>query len=161
MACAAGVAVLALVEGGDDALVVGVRLAALGIVALVAAIVLGWSSLVTVCLVLLGGAYAVHLSLDDTALDARAPVLAAGLLLVAELAYWAIEERQNVRAEAGESLRHLGHVVLLALGGLAAGSVLLAVADVVRTRGLAVDLVGAAAAAGALLVLVLLARRPT
>ena len=114
-----------------------------------------------VCLVLLGGAYAVHLSLDDTALDARAPVLAAGLLLVAELAYWAIEERQNVRAEAGESLRHLGHVVLLALGGLAAGSVLLAVADVVRTRRLAVVLVGAAAAAGALLVLVLLARRPT
>jgi hypothetical protein len=159
VACAAGVAVLALAEGGDDALAVGVRLVALGIVALVAAIVLGWSSLVAVSLLLLGSAYAVHLSLDDTALDTRAPVLAGGLLLVAELAYWSLEEEADVRAEAGESVRHLGHVVLLSLAGLAAGSVLLAVADVVRARGLAVDLVGAAAAAGALLVLVLVARR--
>ena len=123
---------------------VGVRLAALGIVALVAAIVLG-EARSSRCLVLLGGAYAVHLSLDDTALDARAPVLAAGLLLVAELRV--LGDRGAAERTRGRQLRHLGRVAMLALGDIATGSVLLAVADVVETRGLAVDLIGAAAAA--------------
>ncbi len=108
----------------------------------------------------MGAAYAVHLALDDPALDTRAPLLAAGLLLAAELAYWSLEELQNVRTEAREQLRRLAVVVLLALSGLLVGAVLLAVADVARTRGLAVDLLGAAAAASALLLLVLVARRP-
>ena len=128
--------------------------------ALVAAVVLGWSSLVPASIVLIGSAYAVHLALDDPTLDTRAPLLAAGLLLAAELAYWSLEERQNVRTEAREQLRRLTVVAALALGSLFVGAVLLAVADVARTRGLAVDLVGAAAAAGALLLLVLVARRP-
>lgn len=125
-----------------------------------AAIVLGWSSLVPASVGLLGVAYAVHLALDDPALDTRAPLLAAGLLLAAELAYWSLEELQKVRTEAWEQLRHLAVVVLLALAGLLVGAVLLALADVVRTRGLAVDLLGAAAAASALLLVVLVARRP-
>ena len=124
-----------------------------------AAIVLGWSSVVPAALVLLGGAYAVHLALDDPALDTRAPLLAAVLLLAAELAYWSLEESQKVRTEAREQLRHLAVVVLLALAGLLVGAVLLAVADVARTRGLAVDLLGVAAAASALILLVLVARQ--
>ena len=139
---------------------VGLRLVAVGVVALVAALVLGWSSLVPASVVLLGSAYAVHLALDDPTLDTRAPLLAAGLLLASELAYWSLEERQHVRTEAREQLRHLAVVAVLALGGLFVGAVLLAVADVARTRGLAIDLVGAAAAASALLLLVLVARRP-
>jgi hypothetical protein len=122
--------------------------------------VLGWSSLVPASVGLMGAAYAVHLALDDPALDTRAPLLAAGLLIAAELAYWSLEELQNVRTEAREQLRRLAVVVLLALSGLLVGAVLLAVADVARTRGLAVDLLGAAAAASALLLLVLVARRP-
>ena len=136
------------------------RLVAVGVLVLVAAVVLGWSSLVAASVVLIGSAYAVHLALDDPTLDTRAPLLAAGLLLAAELAYWSLEERQNVRTEARDQLRHLAAVVALALGGLFVGAVLLAVADVARTRGLAVDLLGAAAAATALLLLVLVARRP-
>lgn len=127
---------------------------------LVAAVVLGWSSLVAASLVLLGSAYAVHLALDDPTLDTRAPVVAAGLILAAELAYWSLEELQRVRTEAREQLRHLAVVAALGLGGLFVGAVLLAVADVARTRGLAVDLFGAGAAAAALLLLVLVARRP-
>ena len=154
-----GVSALALVHAGDDALVVGVRLVAVGVITLVAAIVLGWSSLVPASVGLVGAAYAVHLGLDDPALDTRAPLLAAGLLLAAELAYWSLEEVQNVRTEAREQLRRLAVVVLLALAGLLVGAVLLAVADVARTRGLAVDLLGVAAAASALLLLVLVARQ--
>ena len=136
------------------------RLVAVGVIALVAAVVLGWSSLVAASVVLIGSAYAVHLALDDPELATGAPLLAAGLLLAAELAYWSLEERQNVRTEARDQLWHLAVVVALALGGLFVGAVLLAVADVARTRGLAVDLLGAAAAATALLLLVLVARRP-
>ena len=126
-----------------------------------AAVVLGWSSLVPVSVGLLGAAYAIHLALDDPALDARAPLLAAGLLLAAELAYWSVAELQKVRTDAREQFRRLAVVVLLALAGLAVGAVLLAVADLVRTRGLAVDLLGASAAAGALALILLARRSPT
>jgi hypothetical protein len=151
---------LALAGADDAPLAVGLRLVVLALLALVAATVLGWSALVPGALVLLGAAYATRLAVDAPSLDARAPLLAAGLLLTAELAYWSIEERDRVRAEHGEDLRHLAVVALLALCGLAVAAVLLAVADLGRTRGLAVDLVGAAAAAGALIALALLARRP-
>jgi hypothetical protein len=151
--------VLALADAGDVALAVGVRLVALALLALVGALVLGWSPLVPVSLLLLGSAYATHLAADDPALDVRAPLVAAGLLLTAELAYWSLEEHDEIRAERGESLRHLGVVAALALGGLVAGGTLLAVADLARAEGLAIDLLGAVAAAGALLVVVLYARR--
>jgi hypothetical protein len=151
--------VLALADAGDLALTVGVRLVALAILVLVAALVLGWSPLVPVSLLLLGATYATHLAADDPALDVSAPLVAIGLLVTAELAYWSLEEREEISAELGESLRHLGVVALLALGGLVAGSMLLAVADLARAEGLAIDLLGAAAAAGALLVVVLYARR--
>jgi len=84
---------------------------------------------------------------------------AAGIFVAAELAYWSLEERGTIGTDPGESLRHVGVVTLLALGGLVAGSALLAVADIARTDGVAVDLLGATAAAGALLVVVLHARR--
>jgi hypothetical protein len=159
--CAGGVAVLALAEAGEVALAVGVRLATLALLALVAAVVLGWSALVPASLVLLGAAYATRLYDDEVALDAGAPVLAAGLFLTAELGYWSLEERWGVRADAGDGLRHLGLVTLVALAGLIAAAVLLALADLARTGGLVVDLLGAVAAAAALLVVVLFARRPT
>lgn len=135
-------------------------MAALGLLALVAALVLGWSSLVPVSLLLLGAAYAAQLLADDAALDAKAPIVAAGLLLVAELAYWSLEERDRVWSEPGDGLRRLGFVALLALLGLCVSGVVLAAADIARTGGLAVDLVGAAAAAAVLLVVALYARRP-
>jgi hypothetical protein len=157
---ATGVGVLALVDADENARAVGFRLVAVGLLALIAAVALGWTALVPASVVALGAAYATHLAVDDPALDVRAPLVAAGLLLTAELGYWSIEERDRVRGEEGEGLRQLGLVTLLVLGGLAVSAALLAVADLARTQGLAIDLLGAAAAAGALLVLALVARRP-
>ena len=151
---------LVLVDASDTAGGVGAQLCAAAFLALLAALVLGWAALGTVSLVLLGAAYAVHLSIDDVALDARAPLVAAGLLMTAELCHWSLEERERVRGEPGDGFRRLGFVALLGLGALFVGAVLLAVVDLGGTGGLAVDLVGAAAAAAALLVVVLLARRP-
>lgn len=156
----AGLGALALAGGSDLTLAIGVRLAAAAVVALLAAVVLGWSPLVPLGAILLGAAYAARLYTDDVALDARAPLLAAGLLLAVELGSWSIDARPRVRGERGDDLRRLVVVALLALAGLAAGATLLAVADLARARGLAVDLAGAAAAVGVLLVVALLALRP-
>jgi hypothetical protein len=136
-----------------------VRLAAAGVVALVAALVLEWSALVPVSLGLVGAAYATHLALDDPPLDPRAAALAASLLLAAELAYWSLEERDDVAAGPGEAWRRLAVVLGLGAAALFVSAGVLALVDVVTARGLAVDLLGAAAAAGALLALLLSARR--
>jgi hypothetical protein len=131
---------------------------AVAVVALVAALVLGWPRLVPVAFGLLGGAYALYLSVDGAPLDGTAPAFAAGVLVVAELAYWSLEERDEVHAEPGEGLRRLGFVALMGASALLLSGGVLALADVARTRGLAVDVLGASAAAAVLLV-VLLARR--
>ncbi len=155
----AALGALALVGAGDLALAIGIRLCALALVALLAAIVLGWSPLVPLSLALLGAAYATHLALDDPTLDTAAPLVGAGLLLAGELAYWSVEERESVVSEPGEQLRRFALLVALALAALAAGAGLLAVADLARAGGIALDIIGAAAAAAALLVVVLFARR--
>jgi hypothetical protein len=121
---------------------------------------LGWARLIPLSLALLGAVYALYLSADDAALDPAAPVFAAGLLVIAELAYMSLEEREEIPAEPGEALRRGAFIAALGLGALLVSSGLLALADVVRAGGLAVDLLGAVAAAAALLVVVALARRP-
>jgi len=134
------------------------RLVPVALAALAAALVLGWAPLVPVSIVLAGSFYAVQLAIDDAPLDAATPVLAAGFLLTAELAYWSLEERQGVRVERGELLRRIAFVALLALAALVVAAVLLAVVDAVRVRGLAVDLVGTVAAAAVLFAVLLAAR---
>lgn len=137
----------------------GVRLSAVSLVSLAAALVLGWSSFVPVSLVFVGAAYATRLGVDDVPLDVKAPLFGAGLFLTAELAYWSLEERERVWSGPGDGLRRLGMVALLGLAALISGGALLVAADLLRTRGLAIDLLGAAAAAAALLVVVLIGRR--
>ena len=130
-------------------------MAAIAFVALVAALVRGWSSLVPVAVALAGGTYAVELAVDDAPLDVAAPAIAVGLLLAAELAYWSLDERNRARGDAGEGLRR---AALVALGGVAAVVVaggLLVLVDAVRTRGLALDLLGALAAVAVLATLLL------
>ena len=151
---------LAVVGADDPAAAIGVRLCTVAFVALVAALVLGWSLLIPVSLGFLAAAYAVHLALDDPSLDASAPLFGAGLLLTAELAYWSLEERDRIASEPGESLRRFGLLVGLAFATLVAAAGLLAVADLARTGGLAIDVLGAVAAAATLVVVALAARRP-
>jgi hypothetical protein len=69
-----------------------------------------------------------------------------------------LEERGRVKAEPGEGLRHVAVVAGVGLVSLLGGAALLALVDLVHGRGLAVDLLGALAAAAALPVVVVLAR---
>ena len=124
-----------------------------------AAIVLGWSPLVPLAVALVGGTYAVELAIDDAPLDVSVPVIALSLLFAAELAYWSLDERHRAPGDVGQGLRR---AALVALGGVAAVVVaggLLVLVDAVRTRGLALDVLGAVAAVAVLATLLLSSRR--
>ena len=75
-----------LARGSEPVVEVGSRVTIAALLALVAALVLGWPSLVTVALVLVGGLYGAQLAVDDAALDAVVALFAAGVVLTAELA---------------------------------------------------------------------------
>lgn len=147
-----------MARGGAAFQQVGVRIGGLAFLALVAAIVLGWSSLVPLAAALAGGLYGVELAISDAPLDTAAPAVAAALLLCAELAYWSGEERTRWLGNAGDGLRRAALVALLAVGAFFVGAVLLALVDAVHTRGLALDLLGAVAAVTVLATVLVAAR---
>ncbi|MGH3111474.1 MAG: hypothetical protein ACRDQT_11205 [Gaiellaceae bacterium] len=133
-------------------------MAVVALLTLVAALVLDWPPLVPASLGVLGGLYGVQLAVDDASLDSGAALFAAGALVTAELAHWSLEERERVETEPGEEFRRLAFAALLAIGALVVAGVLLALVDRIGTAGLAVDLVGTAAAAAAILAVVWAAR---
>jgi hypothetical protein len=149
-----------LVRTDDDIVVeIGYRVAALALLALVAGTVLGWPRLIPVALVLLGGLYGAELAVEDSGVDPAASLVALGLFLTAELAYWSLEEQRGFRLGAGELLRRLAVVAGMALGVLLAAAGVVVLVDAFRTGGLAVDVLGAAAAAATLVAIAIFARR--
>jgi hypothetical protein len=120
--------------------------------------VLGVQWAVPIPFVVVAGIYVAQLAVDDAPLDVVAPAFAAGLVMAVELAYWSLDTRDRVRGMAGDDLRRVAYVAALGVGALVASAVLLALADAIRARGLGVDVVGAVAAACALLAVVLFAR---
>jgi hypothetical protein len=127
----------------------------------VAAVVLGWTALVPLAVGALGGWYGLQLAVDDAPLDLAAPLVAAGLVVTAELAYWSLEERERVEGERGAAFRRLAYVAALALGTVVVAGLLLVLVEGVQPGGLAIDLLGAAAAAAALVAIALAAARRT
>ena len=89
------VAGVPLARGQEQFEAADVRVAAVAFVALIAAIVRGWAWLVPASIALVGGSYAAELAIDDVPLDAAAPIVAIGLLLASELAYWSLDERDE------------------------------------------------------------------
>lgn len=133
-----------------------------GLVLLLLSLVFGWTSGVAWCLAILASDYALALALrDDDLIDAAAPLYGAGLLGLAELAYWSLELRGPGREEPRVAIRRataLGAVILLS--ALVASFVVVVTASPLG-GGLAWDAVGVAAAAGTLAILAWLARRGT
>jgi hypothetical protein len=151
-------AALPLARASDDVVRIGLPMSAVAVLALLAALELGWSRLLPASLVVLGAVYALYLSVDDVALDSLAALFAAGLLVTAEFGYWSLEEREDVQVDPGEQPRRLALVAGLGLAALVTSAAVLATADAVEAGGLGVDLLGAAAAAAVLLMVVLFAR---
>jgi hypothetical protein len=106
----------------------------------------------------LGGYYGLQLAVDDRAFDVALPLVAVGFWVMAELAFWSLEEREPVAGDPGDGLRRLAFVAGLAVATFVLSTLLLVLVDVVQAGGLALDLVGTAAAAGVVLTVVLLAR---
>jgi hypothetical protein len=147
---------LALVAGPDTAWPVA-GIGAVAAVGLAVTLALGKTEPLPGVLVLLGVAYTVILALDDPPLDARAAIVGATLLVIGELAYLSVEARSGVTEEAGPVTRRVGSVAVLALLALGLGGALVALVDLFRTSGLVIEVVGAAAAVGAVGLLVLAA----
>lgn len=149
-----------MTRGGDVFQELGVRIGAVAFLALVAGIVLGWTPLIPVSAALAGGLYGAELAISDVPLDIAAPGVAAALLLCAELAYWSGEERTRWLGDAGDVLRRTAVVAILGASAFFVAAILLALVDAVRTRGLAVDLLGAIAAATVLATVLAISRAP-
>lgn len=116
---------------------------------------------IPVALALLATPYVAVLAFEQESLDARAPVAAALLFLVAELAYWSLDVRGPLADEPGTYLRRVSLFALLVLGTIVGGSAILALVAEVRAVGTAFDVLGAVAALGALALLAFAARRRT
>jgi hypothetical protein len=106
-------------------------------------------------IVLLAAPYVAVLGFEVDGLDTRAPLIAALLFTVAELAYWSLELRGTLADEPGTYFRRLALLAALAMGTIAGGTVVLVVAEQVAADGPAFELAGAAAAVGAIALLAL------
>ncbi|MEO5576543.1 MAG: hypothetical protein ABIR67_00090 [Gaiellaceae bacterium] len=160
LAAATGAWLAAIAE--DGYLVRATLLAAFGSAALLAGgLVLRRSIVIPAAVCVLAAPYVASLGFEVDGLDARAPLIAGLLFAVAELAYWSLELRDTLADEPGTYLRRIALLAGLAVGTIAAGTVVLALVEGISTAGAAVDLAGAIAAVGAIALLALAASRRT
>ena len=111
--------------------------------------------------VVLTAPYVARLGFEIDGIDTRAPLIAALLLAVAELAYWSLELRGTLSDEPGTYLRRVALLAGLAVATIAAGTVVLALVEQAGDGGAAVDIAGAAAAVGAIALIAVAAARRT
>jgi hypothetical protein len=130
-----------------------------GVAVLAVVLLLGLPQLVAASAALVGGGYAASLAIGEGGVDLAAPLVAAGLLLTCELAFWAHDIHATSPDEPGLRGLHAAWLSLLTLGTLAVGVALVTLVDVARLDGLAVEALGAAAALGVAAVLLVSARR--
>ena len=101
-----------------------------------------------------GGAYALLLVIDEPALDTRAAGVAVALVVAGELTGWSHELAGPTRDEPGGAWRRPIWIAGIAAGTLGLAWAMLAVADLARFEGLAIEGLGALAALAAVLLLV-------
>jgi hypothetical protein len=131
-------------------------LAIAAVVLLAIALAGAFSSLVPWALVLLAAEYVWRIAGGEV--DQWSPLYAAALLAIAELSYWSIELRGRTHDAERLNERRVALIVVLALATVVCGGVVLAATSVPIGRGVAIDLLGAAAAVAALGVVATIAR---
>jgi hypothetical protein len=133
-----------LTAGAGEALVAALGVG--GAAGLTVALAGRWHELLPWAISLLGAQYAASLLIRDSGIDALAPFYAAGLLMTAELAYWALERGPAARAIV---VPRVGSLLAQALGAAGVGTVLLAASEGTGEGGILLQLLGLAAAAAA------------
>jgi hypothetical protein len=108
----------------------------------------------------LGAEQAVRLTAGPSKVDPWTPVYAAGFLLAAELAWWSIEPRVPARADVEVLIRRVMAIAACCVGGALLAAVVVLAAGAPLHGGVALELVGAAAAVAAILVVAAVARFP-
>lgn len=132
-------------------------LGAVGVASLGVALLRRRVAVIPWSLLLLGAATAVAFANEGRL--GRAPLYAAALLAVGELAYWSLEERLSRPAVPGLAARRIARVTGLVAGTLVFGVVLAAVARIDAGGGLLLEAAGVTAAVGAAAVVLALSRR--
>jgi hypothetical protein len=108
---------------------------------------------------LLGVSFLIRVQLEPATASAWTPVVAAVLLLVAELGYWSFELAAPDGAGPGLVPRRLVEVLLLALAAAALGELVLDLGAILPLSGGGVLVLGVTAATGLLGIMLRLARR--
>ena len=157
MAAYGGVLADALARG-DSVVLALVPGAALGTALLVVALVRGWATL-GAALSLGGATYVAFVVYVGHRIDATAPLAAVLLLLCGELSAWSLDERWHIRSDPQLAWRRGTAVGALAIAGLAAATLVVALGTVPSGHGLGWTAAGAAAAVGAAGTGIWLARR--
>lgn len=116
-----------------------------------------WTGLIPFSVALVAAGWAASLLFADSGVDGAAPLVAAGLLLATELAYWSTAARA-VPVELALMRRQLMTVLGLVGVSLCLGTLLLMVGGASVRGGLPLEAVGVAAAITALAVVARLAR---
>lgn len=135
-------------------------IAAAGLALMIAAMVVGVQWAVGWATVLMVAAYGLSLAGMPT-VDRTAPVYAAFILLMVEMAYASLERRAGVMSVRGAGTRELSKLVALGLVAAFVAAFVLAVASAPVAYGLLVQVAGVGAAAAVLMTLVLLVRQRT
>ena len=110
---------------------------------LLVSLTFAWDDGVVIGTVLLFLAYVGSLLFGGHPLDRSAPVVAAGLIAVVELASWSLELRDGAEERYGP---HLGYLVVLLFAAAAVSGFVLAIGGAGVKAGLAFVVLGAAAA---------------
>jgi hypothetical protein len=132
---------------------------ALGLGGFVYGLVRGRAWAVPWAVVVLGGAYAASLFLPERGVDRHAPFVAAAFLLLAELSYWTLELRTPISPEPGILERRAMLIAAATLGALLVSGVAVGATWIPLGGGVLGDLLGVAAAIGALAIVAWLAER--
>ena len=141
---AAGLAAYAAVDAARLGVTIGI-VGAIGVIVLAVALSLRLTALITPALALLGAEYAALFVVRGDTIDVRAPLYAAGFLVVAELAFATLELRAGA-PEAGLVPRRAAMLVAIAAGSVITGAVVLAAAAAPLEGGIALEAVGLVAA---------------
>lgn len=132
---------------------------AVGAVLLAFVLVRRTDELLPWALILLGSAYTVSLLVHGSSVDGGAPLVAAGLLVCAELAAWSLDERHSIAAERAVVVARAAALGALVAVSTAASGLIVAL-SLAPGSGLAWTVLGAAASVLVVGVAVRLARRP-
>ena len=149
MLAAAALAVSPFARGSTHAVALS-GLGAAAIVWLCAGLVLRWSAALAVGVAVLGAEQALRLALGSDSVDPWTPVYAVGFLFVAELAWWSIEPRVPAWTDPFLAVWRLGAIALVCAGGGLLAALVVVAAGAPLEGGVGLELVGVAAATGAL-----------